>query len=175
MHNESVRLWFVCVTVFTHASVLLCLHSDMRSYTRPCPHTLWNSLRDNVNEMGTTVCTVTKVTVRRTSRGHCRQDIPLGEYDRKLQGWTLQVKTRETMYLMKLTTRGDDSSLEILNKIRSGKWNSRPPNPRLTKTKHETSEEHWTDISVSPPPTPPSSPHSQPTDTPDWVTSSGQS
>ena len=82
------------------------------------------------NEMGATECTVTRVMARRTSRGHCRHDIPLGEHNRKLQRWSLQGKTRETMYLIKLATRGADSSLAILDKIRSGKWNSRPPNLR---------------------------------------------
>ena len=45
------------------------------------------------NEMASTACTVTRVTARRTSRGHCRQDIPLGEHDRKRQRWTLPGKT----------------------------------------------------------------------------------
>lgn len=40
------------------------------------------------NEMASTACTVTRVTARRRSRGHGRQDIPLGEYDRKHQRWT---------------------------------------------------------------------------------------
>ena len=70
------------------------------------------------NEMASTACTVTRVTTRRTSRGHCRQDIPLGEHDRKHQRWTLPGKTSETASLMKLTTKGDDSSLAILEKIR---------------------------------------------------------
>ena len=42
------------------------------------------------NETAYTACTVTRVSVRRTTRGHCRQDIPLGAYDRKQQRWTLK-------------------------------------------------------------------------------------
>ena len=90
------------------------------------------------NEMGTTACTVTKVTVRRTARGHCRQEIPMGEYDRNRRRWSLKGKTKETLYLRKMATRVGDSSLAILNKIRTRKWNSRPPNPRLTKARQET-------------------------------------
>jgi hypothetical protein len=41
------------------------------------------------NELAHTSCTVTRVSVRRSTRGHCRQDIPLGIYDRKQQRWTL--------------------------------------------------------------------------------------
>jgi hypothetical protein len=35
------------------------------------------------NEMSHTSCTVKRVSARRSTRGHCRQDIPLGIYDRK--------------------------------------------------------------------------------------------
>ena len=125
----------------------------------------WYPIR---NEMGVTTCTVTKVTVRRTTRGHCRQEIPMGEYDRNRQRWSLKGKTKETSYLLKMAMRGGDSSLAILNKIHKRKWNSRPPNPHLTETKQETTEENWQDIPTSPSPTPPSSPRSRPTDIPDW-------
>jgi hypothetical protein len=40
----------------------------------------WCPLR---NEMASTACMVTRVTARRTTRGQCRQDIPLGVYDRQ--------------------------------------------------------------------------------------------
>ena len=94
------------------------------------------------NEMCVTTCTVTKVTDRRITRGHCRQEIPMGEYDRNRQRWSLKGKTKETSYLLKMTMSGGDSSLVILNKIRKRKWNSRPPNPRLTEAKQETTEEN---------------------------------
>ena len=120
------------------------------------------------NELGTTTCTVTKVMVRRTTRGHCRQEIPLGEYDRNRQRWSLKGKTKETSYLLKMVMRGDESSLAILNKIRTRKWNSKPPNPRLTEEKQESSEEICQSIPVSPSSTPPSSPHKRPANIPDW-------
>ena len=107
------------------------------------------------NKLGETTCTITKVTTRRTTRGHCRQEIPLGEYDRNRQRWSLKGKTKETSYLLKLATKGDNSSLAILNKIRTRKWNSAPPNSRLTGARQETSEESWQDIPTSPSSAPP--------------------
>jgi hypothetical protein len=71
----------------------------------------WFPLR---NEMDYTACTVTRVSARRTTRGHCRQDIPLGAYDRKQQRWTLKGNHTEVEYLMKMIRRGDDDSLAIL-------------------------------------------------------------
>ena len=59
----------------------------------------WCPLR---NEVTYTTCTVTRISVRRTTRGHCRHDIPLGTYDRKQQRWTLKGNYTEVDYLMKL-------------------------------------------------------------------------
>jgi hypothetical protein len=59
------------------------------------------------NELAHTSCTVTRVSARRSTRGHCRQDIPLGIYDRKQQRWTLKDKTDEIAYLMTLTGKSD--------------------------------------------------------------------
>ena len=56
----------------------------------------WFPLR---NEIACTACTVTRVTARRSTRGHYRQDIPLGVYDRQQQRWTLRDKTDEISYL----------------------------------------------------------------------------
>ncbi len=67
---------------------------------------------------------------RRTTRGHCRQDIPLGTYDRKHQRWTLKGNHTEVDSLMKLIRKGDDVSLSTLEKIRAAPWKARPPNIR---------------------------------------------
>jgi hypothetical protein len=75
------------------------------------------------NELAHTSCTVTRVSARRSTRGHCRQDIPLGIYDRKQQRWTLKEKTDEIAYLLKLAGKSDDSSMIILDKIRSAPCN----------------------------------------------------
>ena len=120
------------------------------------------------NELGETTCTVTKVTTRRTTKGHCRQEIPMGEYNRNRQHWSLKDKTKETLYLLKMAARGDDSSLAVLNKIRTRKWNSTPPNPRATRAKQGTPAETWQGIPTSPSSTPPPSPRHLPTDIPDW-------
>ncbi len=98
----------------------------------------WCPIRD---KLGETTCMVTKVTSRRTTRGHCRQEIPMGLYERNRQRWTFKDKTKETSYLLKLATKGDNSSLSILNKIRTRKWNSAPPNSRSTSKNQETVEE----------------------------------
>ena len=92
----------------------------------------------------------------------------MGEYDRNRQRWTLKGKTKETSYLLKLATKGDNSSLAILDKIRTRKWNSAPPNSHLTGARQETSEESWQDIPTSPSSTPPSSQRNRPIGTPDW-------
>ena len=92
----------------------------------------WCPLR---NEMACTACTVTRVTARRTTRGQCRQDIPLGVYDRQQQRWTLRDKTDEISYLLHLARKSDDLSLTILDRIRSAPWKSRSPNLRLIREK----------------------------------------
>jgi hypothetical protein len=104
----------------------------------------WCPLR---NELTYTVCTVTRVSTRRTTRGHCRQDIPLGTYDRKQQRWTLKGNQTEVEYLMKLIRRGDDVSLAILEKIRASPWKARPPNVRQTIRNCEERDDPWEDIS----------------------------
>ena len=76
----------------------------------------WCPLR---NEIEYTTCTVTRVTARRSVRGHCRQDIPLGVYNRKKERWTLRDKTDEIFYLLHLVRKRDDLSLTILDRIRS--------------------------------------------------------
>jgi hypothetical protein len=83
-------------------------------------------------------------------------------------GGPLKAKQKETSYLLKLATKGDNSSLAILDKIRTRKWNSAPPNSRSTGENQETSEESWQEIPDSPSSTPPSSPRNRPIDTPDW-------
>ena len=88
------------------------------------------------NEASYSACTVTRVSTRRTARGYCRQDIPLGNYDRKQRRWTLQRKHKEIDFLINLTKRGDDSSLDILDKLRSAPWRQRPPNLKLTREKN---------------------------------------
>ncbi len=125
----------------------------------------WCPIRD---KLGETTCMVTKVTSRRTTRGHCRQEIPMGLYDRNRQRWTFKDKTKETSYLLKLATKGGNSSLSILNKIRTRTWNSAPPNSRSISKNQETVEESWQEIPDSPSSTPPSSPRNRPRDTPDW-------
>jgi hypothetical protein len=87
----------------------------------------WCPLR---NTLTYTVCTVTRVSSRRTTRGHCRLDIPLGTYDRKQQRWTLKGNHTEVDYLMKLIRKEDDVSLSTLEKIRAAPWKTRPPNVR---------------------------------------------
>ena len=98
----------------------------------------WCPLR---NEPSYTACTVTKVTSRRTTGGHCRQDIPLGEYDWKHRRWTLKGKHKEVEYLVNLVKKGDDSSLVILDKLRSTPWKNRPPNIKQTIIKCREREE----------------------------------
>jgi hypothetical protein len=61
----------------------------------------------------------------------------MGIYDRKQQKWTLKDKSDEIAYLLKLTGKSDDSSMIILDKIRSAPWNSKPLNLRLVKEKCE--------------------------------------
>ena len=75
----------------------------------------WCPLR---NEKAYTACTVTRVSARRTTRGHCRQDIPLGVYDRKKQRWTLKGNHAE----------------------------ARPPNVRQTIRQGEERDVPWEDI-----------------------------
>ena len=126
------------------------------------------------NELAHTSCTVTRVSARRSTRGHCRQDIPLGIYDRKQQRWTLRDKTEEIAYLLKLTGKSDDSSMIILNKIRSAPWNSKPPNLRIVKEKCQHRATQWQQIPQSPPTSPQPSPRkesgSTQSTTPDWRT-----
>lgn len=71
------------------------------------------------NEASYTACTVTRVSTRLTGRGYCRQDIPLGNYDRRHKRWTLHGKQREIDFLINLVKRGDDVSLAILDKLRT--------------------------------------------------------
>ena len=126
------------------------------------------------NEMSHTSCTVTRVSARRSTRGHCRQDIPLGIYDRKQQRWTLKDRTDEITYLMKLAGRSDDSSMTILDKIRAAPWKSKPPNLRLVKERCDLRASQWQQIPQSPPTSPRSSPRQESDNTqysiPDWHT-----
>ncbi len=92
----------------------------------------WCPLR---NEISCTARTVTRVTARRSTRGHCRQDIPLGVYDRQQERWTLRDKTDEVSYLLHLTRKRNDLSLTILDRIRSAPWKSRSPNLRSIREK----------------------------------------
>ncbi len=101
------------------------------------------------NEIAHTSCTVTRVSARRSTRVHYRQDIPLGIYDRKQQRWTLKDKTDEIAYLMTLTVKSDDSSMIILDKIRSAPWNSKPLNLRIVKENCEHSYPMATDPPIS--------------------------
>jgi hypothetical protein len=103
----------------------------------------WCPLR---NTLAYTVCTVTRVSARRTTRGHRRQDIPLGTYDRKQQRWTLKGNHTEVDYLMKLIRKGDDVSLATLEKIRAAPWKARPPNVRQTIRRCEERDDPWEDI-----------------------------
>jgi hypothetical protein len=88
----------------------------------------WCPLR---NTLAYTACTVTRVSARRTTRGHCRQDIPLGMYDRKQRRWTLKGNHTEVDKLMTLIRKGDDVSLAVLEKMRTAPWKARPPNARM--------------------------------------------
>ena len=105
---------------------------------------------------------------------HCSQDIPLGIYDRKQQRWTLKDKTDEIAYLLKLAGKSDDSSMIILDKIRSAPWKSKPPNLRIVKEKCEHRATQWQKIPQSPPTSPQRSPRkesgSTQSTTPDWRT-----
>ncbi len=96
--------------------VLLAMHmgNDIPVGERGCAHK-WCPVR---NTMSYSACTVTKVSSRRTTRGHCRQDIPLGMYDRKLRRWTLKGNHKEVDKLMSLIRKGDDVSLDVLEKMR---------------------------------------------------------
>jgi hypothetical protein len=118
----------------------------------------WCPLR---NEIAYTACTVTRVTARRSTRGHCRQDIPLGVYDRKQKRWTLRDKTDEITYLLHLARKSDDMSLTILDRIRSAPWKSRSPNLRMMRENCAVRAAQWQQIpqspvggSTSPPPSP---------------------
>jgi hypothetical protein len=126
------------------------------------------------NEIAHTSCTVTRVSARRSTRGHDHQDIPLGIYYRKQQRWTLKNKTDEIAYLLKLTVKSDDSSMIILEKIRSAPWNSKPPNLRLVQDKCEHRATQWQQIPQSPPASPQPSPRKESSNTqsttPDWRT-----
>jgi hypothetical protein len=118
-----------------HVSLLLAMHIDNDIPTGEAGSGLkWCPIR---NEIAHTSCTVTRVSARRSTRGHCRQDIPLGIYDRKQQRWTLKGKTDEIAYLLKLAGKSEDSSMIILDKIRSDPWNSKSPNLRIEKDKCE--------------------------------------
>jgi hypothetical protein len=103
----------------------------------------WCPLR---NTLAYTACTVTRVSSRRTTRGHCRQDIPLGTYDRKQQRWTLKGNHTEVDYLMKLIRKGDDVSLSTLEKIRAAPWKARPPNIRQIIRRCEERDDPWENI-----------------------------
>ena len=103
----------------------------------------WDPIR---NEMAYTACTVTRVSARRTTRGHCRQDIPLGAYDRKQQRWTLKGHHKEIEYLMQMIRRGDDASLAILDKIRAAPWKTRPPNMRQIIKNCGERDNTWEDL-----------------------------
>ncbi len=108
--------------------VLLAMHmgNDIPAGERGCAHK-WCPVR---NTLSHTACTVTKVSARCTTRGHCRQDIPLGTYDRKSGRWTLKGNHKEVDKLMSLIRKGDDVSLAVLEKIRAAPWKARPPNVR---------------------------------------------
>ena len=129
----------------------------------------WCPLR---NEVAYTACTVTRVTARRSTRGHCRQDIPLGIYDRKQQRWTLKDKTDEITYLLHLARKGDYLSLTILDRIRSAPWNSRSPNLRMVREKCEIRAAQWQHMPQSPSTSPLPSPRNKTrrghSATPDW-------
>ncbi len=96
--------------------------------------------------MAYTACTVTRVSSRRTTRGHCRQDIPLGTYDRKKHRWTLKGNHTEVDYLMKLIRKGDNVSLSKLEKIRAAPWKARPPNIRQIIRRCEERDDPWENI-----------------------------
>jgi hypothetical protein len=109
---------------------------------RGCSHK-WCPVR---NTMSYSACTVTKVSARRTTRGHCRQDIPLGMYDRKLRTWTLKGNHKEVDKLMSLIRKGDDVSLAVLEKIRASPWKARSPNVRTIANRFEERDDPWEDI-----------------------------
>ncbi len=124
--------------------------------------------------MAHTSCTVTRVSARRSTRGPYRQDIPLGIYDRKQQRWTLKDRTDEITYLLKLAVKDDDSSMIILDKIRSAPWNLKPPNLCIVQEKCEHRATQCQQIPQSPPTSPQASPHKDSgntqSTTPDWCT-----
>ncbi len=124
--------------------VLLAMYmdNDIPNGERGCAHK-WCPLR---NTLAHTACTVTRVSARRTTKGHCRQDIPLGTYDRKLQRWTLRGKHTEVDKLMSLIRKGDDVSLAVLEKMRASPWKARPPNPRTVINRCEERDDPWEDI-----------------------------
>ena len=124
--------------------VLLAMHmgNDIPVGERGCAHK-WCPVR---NTLSHTACTVTKVSVRRTTRGHCRQDIPLGTYDRKSGRWTLKGNHKEVDKLMSLIRKGDDVSLAILEKMRAAPWKARPPNVRTVIDRCKERDDPWEDI-----------------------------
>jgi hypothetical protein len=103
----------------------------------------WCPLR---NTLTYTACTVTRVSARSTTRGHCCQDIPLGTYDRKQRRWTLKGNHTEVDHLMTLIRKGDDGSLAILEKMRSVPWKARPPNVRKIISRCEERDDPWENI-----------------------------
>ena len=64
---------------------------------------------------------------------------------------------------VQLAGKSDDSSMIILDKIRSATWNSKPPNLRIVKEKCEHRATQWQQIPQSPPTSPQPSPHDLPT------------
>jgi hypothetical protein len=62
----------------------------------------WCPIRNKLDE---TTCTITKVTSRRTTRGHCRQEIPMGVYDRNRQRWTFKGKTKRDLVLIETSNQ----------------------------------------------------------------------
>ena len=124
--------------------VLLAMHmgNDIPDGERGCAHK-WCPLR---NTLAHTACTVTRVSARRTTKGHCRQDIPLGTYDRKLRRWTLRGKHTEVDNLMSLIRKGDDVSLAVLEKMRAAPWKARPPNARTVIDRCAERDDPWEDI-----------------------------
>jgi hypothetical protein len=124
--------------------VLLAMYmgNDIPNGERGCTHK-WCPLR---NTLAHTACTVTRVSARRTTKGHCRQDIPLGTYDRKRQRWTLRGKHTEVEKLMSLIRKGDDDSLAVLEKMRAAPWKARPPNARTVIDRCAERDDPWEDI-----------------------------
>ena len=103
----------------------------------------WCPLRNTLTH---TACTVTRVSARRTTRGHCRQDIPLGMYDRKQRRWTLKGNHTEVAKLMSLIKKGDDVSLAVLEKMLAAPWKARPPNARMIANRCEERDDPWENI-----------------------------